>query len=161
VEAPPVVATTPIYVHPHARSPEPKLVPIHTWGVSFNGEENGMTVNQFLERVEELSVARNATNRDLFNAAIDLFSGKALIWYRSVRERKLKRTRGFRFELHYSWWKRSRFNSFSRRWKNFPISAKNHQNCRRKTTSGNQSYRTRSSVRLRREPSKRRQRSAF
>jgi hypothetical protein len=87
VEAPPVVATTPIYVHPHARSPEPKLVPIHTWGVSFNGEENGMTVNQFLERVEELSVARNATNRDLFNAAIDLFSGKALIWYRSVRSR--------------------------------------------------------------------------
>jgi hypothetical protein len=87
VEAPPVVATTPIYVHPHVRSPEPKLVPIHTWGVSFNGEEKGMTVNQFLERVEELSVARNATSRDLFNAAIDLFSGKALIWYSSVRNR--------------------------------------------------------------------------
>jgi hypothetical protein len=40
-----------------------------------------------LERVGELSVARNATSRDLFNAAIDLSSGKALIWYRSVRSR--------------------------------------------------------------------------
>jgi hypothetical protein len=30
---------------------------------------------------------RNATNTDLFNAAMNLFSGKALIWFRSVRSK--------------------------------------------------------------------------
>ncbi|KAJ3634561.1 hypothetical protein MTP99_007513 [Tenebrio molitor] len=60
VEAPPVVATAPIFVQTQPQSAESKLVPIHTWGVTFNGEEKVMTVNQFLERVEELSVARNA-----------------------------------------------------------------------------------------------------
>jgi hypothetical protein len=39
-----------------------------------------MSLSAFLARVEELMVARHATKQDLFDCAIDLFSGKALIW---------------------------------------------------------------------------------
>lgn len=46
-----------------------------------------MSVHSFLERVSELRVARNLTERDLFDSAIDLFEGKALNWFRSNRSR--------------------------------------------------------------------------
>jgi hypothetical protein len=45
-----------------------------------------MSLSAFLARVEELMVARHATKQDLFDCAIDLFSGKALIWYRAHRK---------------------------------------------------------------------------
>ncbi|XP_063917390.1 uncharacterized protein LOC135133067 [Zophobas morio] len=64
-----------------------KLVPIYKWGISFSGEAQGVGVNQFLERVDELCQARHATKDDLYNSAVDLFSGKALLWYRAVRHK--------------------------------------------------------------------------
>lgn len=38
-----------------------------------------------MERVTELAQARCVTKNELFSSAIDLFSGKALIWYRSIK----------------------------------------------------------------------------
>ncbi|KAH0808558.1 hypothetical protein GEV33_014233 [Tenebrio molitor] len=83
VEAPPVVATAPIFVQTQPQSAESKLVPIHTWGVTFNGEEKVMTVNQFLERVEELSRVRRSNPkgpRDVVGR-----SGKSFLFCMSVR----------------------------------------------------------------------------
>lgn len=56
------------------------------WNVHFSGEKHDLSVNTFLERVEELRVARNVSETQLFNSALDLFSGKALHWYRSIRK---------------------------------------------------------------------------
>lgn len=61
-----------------------KLVPIKDWGLKYTGKGD-MSVNAFLERVEELKDARNANNEDLWRYAIDLFEGDALIWFRANR----------------------------------------------------------------------------
>lgn len=44
-----------------------------------------MGVNEFLERVEKLGVARGVTKPELSCSAIELLEGKALVWHRSVR----------------------------------------------------------------------------
>lgn len=62
-----------------------KLVPISQWGVHFSGD-NKFSINAFIERVDELRDARNATNADLWRHAIDFFKGDALIWFRANRE---------------------------------------------------------------------------
>lgn len=62
-----------------------KLVPISQWGVKFSGDNN-YSVNAFIERVDELKDARNATDEDLWRCAIDFFQGDALIWYRANKD---------------------------------------------------------------------------
>lgn len=62
-----------------------KLVPISQWGVQFLGDSS-YSVNAFIERVNELKEARNATDDDLYRHAIDFFKGDALIWFRANRE---------------------------------------------------------------------------
>lgn len=64
--------------------PFSKNIPIYKWGVTFDGERKSSSLNSFLERVTELAYARGVSERELFLSAIDLFTGKALIWYRSV-----------------------------------------------------------------------------
>jgi hypothetical protein len=64
-----------------------KHVPVAQWNLRFDGESQVMSLGAFLERVEELRVARNATKSDLWVEAVDLFTGQALIWFRSVRRR--------------------------------------------------------------------------
>lgn len=59
-----------------------KLVPIKDWGVKFSGK-GIVSVNAFLERIEELKEARNAADEDLFRYAIDFFEEEALIWFRA------------------------------------------------------------------------------
>lgn len=61
--------------------------PVYKWNLKFSGDPKRMSVNNFLERVEELRVARHVSEADLFASAIDLFEGKALLWYRSVSAR--------------------------------------------------------------------------
>jgi len=75
---------------PHRASmsaPPSKFQRVEKWGLKFTGDQKGMSVHSFLERVSELMVARNVCERELFESAIDLFSGKALNWYRSNRSR--------------------------------------------------------------------------
>ncbi|KAF2905912.1 hypothetical protein ILUMI_00262 [Ignelater luminosus] len=40
----------------------------------------------FFERIDELRTARGVSDSNLFNTAIELFRGDALIWYRSIRD---------------------------------------------------------------------------
>lgn len=59
-----------------------KLVPISQWGVYFSADNN-VSVNAFIERVNEIKEARNASDEDLWRYAIDFFKGDALIWFRA------------------------------------------------------------------------------
>lgn len=63
-----------------------KTVPVFKWGLKFDNE-SGQSVGAFLERVEELRRACGLSEEDLFESAVDLFSGSALIWYRSTISR--------------------------------------------------------------------------
>lgn len=63
-----------------------KPVPVSAWGIKFAGHTRDMSVGAFLERVSELKLSRNSTDQIIFNSAIDLFSGSALIWYRANRD---------------------------------------------------------------------------
>lgn len=62
-----------------------KPVPVREWGLKFTGEKDGLSLSAFLERVDELRLARNISLEVLFDSAIDLFSGKALLWYRAYK----------------------------------------------------------------------------
>ncbi|KAK9872566.1 hypothetical protein WA026_018701 [Henosepilachna vigintioctopunctata] len=44
-----------------------------------------MSVSAFLERLEELCEARGVSKHEAIRSGIDLFTGKALVWYSSVR----------------------------------------------------------------------------
>lgn len=59
---------------------EPKSVPVYKWPVKFDGSGS---VNSFLQRVDELRVARKCTKETLFEAASDLFEDVALEWFRA------------------------------------------------------------------------------
>lgn len=65
-----------------------RSVPVERWGLKFNGETS---VVAFLERVQELSIARHVSPQELWESALDLFEGTALIWFRGIRKH------------HYSW----------------------------------------------------------
>lgn len=60
-------------------------VPVKDWGVKFSGDGQGLSINAFLEAVEELRQSRNTTTRELFNSAFDLFRGPALTAVRALR----------------------------------------------------------------------------
>lgn len=58
-------------------------VPVYKWDISkFNGDSN--TLLSFLNRIDELSKARNVTKSELLASAADLFSDKAYIWFKSI-----------------------------------------------------------------------------
>lgn len=67
-------------------APSSKTVPISKWNIKFSGESTGISLSAFLIRIEELKHARGATNEDLYQSAIDLFEGKALIYYRAMKK---------------------------------------------------------------------------
>lgn len=62
-----------------------KSVPVYKWGLTFDGQSQ--SVSAFLQRVEELRRARGVTEPELFDSAVDLFTGPALTWYRSISGR--------------------------------------------------------------------------
>ncbi|KAJ8930955.1 hypothetical protein NQ314_016190 [Rhamnusium bicolor] len=66
-----------------------KTIPPHKWNIQrFSGDKKaGMSINAFLERVEELRVARNVSKDTLFSAGIDLFCEKAYQFYKECRDR--------------------------------------------------------------------------
>lgn len=69
----------------HITSFKPKYVPVYKWGLKF--DNTGPSIAAFLERVEELRRARGVTHQELFESAVDLFAGAALVWYRSSASR--------------------------------------------------------------------------
>lgn len=56
------------------------------WKLTYSGDNKELSLNGFLERVAELMRARNVTKEQVFDSALDLFSGRALVWYRAVRK---------------------------------------------------------------------------
>lgn len=66
-------------------SPSIKSIPVVKWNLTFSGDLKEMSVSAFLERIEELCIARHVSKRELFDSAIDLFRGQALIWFRANR----------------------------------------------------------------------------
>ena len=61
-----------------------RRIPVYKWGVRFTGDPKDISVMDFLERIEELRRARGCTEAELYLSSLDLFQGKALIWYRSA-----------------------------------------------------------------------------
>lgn len=57
--------------------------PISKWNLKFDGESS--SVSAFLQKVEELRCSRGVSKQQLLQAAIEIFTGNALFWYRSVR----------------------------------------------------------------------------
>jgi len=55
--------------------------------MEFSGDPKHLTVHNFLERVLELKTSRHISDKQLFDSAVDLFSGKALIWFRANKSR--------------------------------------------------------------------------
>lgn len=64
------------------RKSQPRYVPVYKWGLQFDGQSQ--SIGAFLQRVEETRRARGVTPEELFDSAVDLFSGAALVWYRST-----------------------------------------------------------------------------
>jgi len=62
-------------------------VPVMKWALKFSGDQGSLSIAAFLERVEELRVARGISEFELYESAVDLFEGQALVWFRSVRRR--------------------------------------------------------------------------
>lgn len=67
-------------------TPRFRAVPVSQWNLQFSGEHKEQSVAAFLERVDELREARHVSKEELFSSAIDLFHGKALLWYRTTRK---------------------------------------------------------------------------
>lgn len=62
-------------------------VPVYKWDVRFSGGKEGLSVNAFIERVEEYQISRGVSEIELYKSITDLLTGKALSWYRSVKEK--------------------------------------------------------------------------
>lgn len=63
----------------------PRYVPVYKWGLKF--DNSGHSIAAFLERVEELRRSRGVTHQELYESAVDLFDGSALVWYREATHR--------------------------------------------------------------------------
>lgn len=81
----PLASSQPVVVEP--RTICVKSTPVVKWNLKFSGESRSLSLSAFLERVDELVIARNVDLIQLFDEAIDLFSGKALIWFRANRSK--------------------------------------------------------------------------
>lgn len=66
-------------------SPTIKSVPVSQWNLTFSGEDH-LSLNAFLIAVDEKRFSRNVSIEELFRSAIDLFRGKALVWFRANRK---------------------------------------------------------------------------
>lgn len=60
-------------------------IPVKDWGIKFSGDGQGLSINAFLESVNELKNSRQTTTKELFDSAYDLFRGPALITVKSLK----------------------------------------------------------------------------
>lgn len=59
---------------------------IYKWNVKFSGEEKSSNAIDFIQKVNALAQSRGVSETDLFESAIEFFSGHALKWYFSQRD---------------------------------------------------------------------------
>lgn len=63
-----------------------KSLPVSKWSLTkYDGEDQGLKLNEFLEYVHALSVAEHVGEIELFESAVHLFKGPALNWYMTMR----------------------------------------------------------------------------
>lgn len=62
-----------------------KSVPPSKWNLTFSGDKKGLSLCAFLERIEELRVARHISKDTLLESGIDIFSGRAYQFYLAYR----------------------------------------------------------------------------
>lgn len=66
--------------------PSHKSLPVSKWSLTkYDGEDQGLKLNEFLEYVHALSVAEHVGETELFESAVHLFKGPALNWYMTMR----------------------------------------------------------------------------
>lgn len=58
--------------------------PLSKWNVTFDGTTS---ITDFLKRVKELRFSRRVSKQQLLVSAVEIFTGRALIWLRSMRNR--------------------------------------------------------------------------
>lgn len=56
------------------------------WDCKFSGDKKGLSLSAFLEKVEELRLARNVSKTILLQSGIDLFTGRAYQFYLAYRK---------------------------------------------------------------------------
>lgn len=66
----------------HTNWYHPTHIDVSRWNLRFNGRTS---VNDFLERVEEIRISRNIHKADLLRFAPELLTHEALLWYRTGR----------------------------------------------------------------------------
>lgn len=71
-----------------ARFAHRRTLPVSKWSIGkYNGEDQGLKLNQFLEIVQAMSLAEHVSEQELFESAIHLFTGAALQWFMTMRGR--------------------------------------------------------------------------
>ncbi|XP_058834322.1 uncharacterized protein LOC131691724 [Topomyia yanbarensis] len=61
-------------------------LPVSKWAMNkYDGEDQGLKLNEFLEIVQALSMAEHVSETELFESAVHLFAGPALKWYMTMR----------------------------------------------------------------------------
>jgi hypothetical protein len=68
-------------------SSQVKADQVYKWNIKFSGAK-GESVFSFLENVEDRATSRQVDHATLLRSAGDLFTGSALVWYRSGMERR-------------------------------------------------------------------------
>ncbi|KAG5868007.1 hypothetical protein JTB14_024058 [Gonioctena quinquepunctata] len=76
----PSTSTVPVVNQSNVRSILPDK-----WDCKFSGEKRGFSLSAFLERVEELRIARHVSKDILLESGIDLFTGRAYQFYLAYR----------------------------------------------------------------------------
>lgn len=60
-----------------------KPIPINQWKVRFSGEENTLSLSEFLGEVDLYAESELFSNQELFASAVHLFTGYARKWYKA------------------------------------------------------------------------------
>lgn len=58
---------------------------MYKWNVKFTGENSKYDAIDFIQKVNAIAQSRGVTDRELFDSAIEFFSGQALKWYYAQR----------------------------------------------------------------------------
>lgn len=61
--------------------------PVASWNLVFSGNSSGKSLNDFLSQVQMYARADGVSNLELLRAAVYLFTGPALTWYRAYGPR--------------------------------------------------------------------------
>jgi hypothetical protein len=72
-----------INISPPVASCSNKQFFLSNLNIKFNGDPK--SVYDFIERISDIAQARNIPDNDLFKSAIELFTGNARVWFRSIR----------------------------------------------------------------------------